>query len=62
MTDVMVILIGLTITAVAVAFGGLVLEGVLKIMSRTMTTPTPDPPKILPVANGRQPDSMQRAA
>ena len=62
MTDILVILIGLMVTAAAVAFGGLVLELVMLLIRKNLTGPAPDPPMVLQVAYGDRSDEVMRRA
>ncbi|HWX42635.1 MAG TPA: hypothetical protein VN345_15900 [Blastocatellia bacterium] len=62
MTDILVILIGLMVTAAAVGFGGLVLEVVMRLIRKTLPGPAPEPPRVLPVTYRDRDDVMRRAA
>jgi len=62
MTDILIVMIGLVVTAAAVALGGLVLEVVLRLISKNLSGPAPDPPGILPVAYQDHRDEVMRRA
>jgi hypothetical protein len=62
MTDILVILIGLMVTAAAVGVGGLALEIVMMLIRKNLPGPAPEPPRVLPVAYRDRDDVMGKAA